>query len=125
MTAKLATIALGAACVLAFADHAQARSAYDGNWSVTVSGRSGSCQGGSYNYGLQVVNGIVYYSGGDARISGRVSPSGAVYVRVTSGDRGAVGSGRLSRNGGGGGTFRGYSSSGPCAGTWTGQRTGG
>jgi hypothetical protein len=125
MTAKLATIALGAACVLAFADHAQARSAYDGNWSVTVSGRSGSCQGGSYNYGLQVVNGIVHYSGGDARISGRVSPSGAVYVRVTSGDRGAVGSGRLSRNGGGGGTFRGYSSSGPCAGTWSGQRTGG
>jgi hypothetical protein len=35
-----------------------------------------------------------------------------------------VGSGRLSRNTGGG-TFRGHSSSGACAGTWSGQRTGG
>jgi hypothetical protein len=124
MVARLATIALGAACVFAFADHAQARSAYDGNWSVTVSGRSGTCQGGSYNYALQIVNGVVYYSGGDARISGRVNRSGAVYVRVSSGDRSAVGSGRLSRNVGGG-TFRGYSPSGGCAGTWSGQRTGG
>jgi hypothetical protein len=121
---RLATIAMGAACVLAFADSAQARSAYDGNWSVVVSGRSGACQGGTYQYALQIVNGVVRYSGSDARISGRVSPNGAVYVRVSSSDSSAVGSGRLSRNVGGG-TFRGQSSSGMCAGTWSGQRTGG
>jgi hypothetical protein len=121
---RLATIAMGAACVLAFADHAQARSAYDGSWNVVVSGQSGTCQGGSYQYALQIVNGIVHYSGGDARISGRVNAAGAVFVRVMSGDRSAVGAGRLSRNAGGG-TFRGHSPSGACAGTWSGQRTGG
>jgi hypothetical protein len=120
---RLATIATAAACVFAISDHAQARSAYDGNWSVVVSGRSGSCQGGTYQYALRIVNGVVYYSGGDARITGRVSAGGAVYVRVSSGDSSAVGSGRLSRNVGGG-TFRGQSSSGMCAGTWSGQRTG-
>jgi len=121
---RLATIAMGAACVLAFADLAQARSPYDGNWNVVVSGRSGACQGGTYQYVLQIVNGVVRYSGSDARISGRVSAGGAVYVRVSSSDSSAVGSGRLAR-GIGGGTFRGQSSSGTCAGTWSGQRTGG
>jgi hypothetical protein len=121
---RLATIAMGAACILASADLAQARSAYDGNWNVVVSGRSGACQGGTYQYALQIVNGVVHYSGSDARISGRVSANGAVYVRVSSSDSSAVGSGRLAR-GAGGGTFRGQSSSGTCAGTWSGQRTGG
>jgi hypothetical protein len=121
---RLVTIAMGAACVLAFADNAQARSPYDGSWNVVVSGRSGACQGGTYQYALQIVNGVVRYSGSDARISGRVSANGAVYVRVSSSDSSAVGSGRLGR-GTGGGTFRGQSSSGTCAGTWSGQRTGG
>jgi hypothetical protein len=123
MVARLATIALGAACVLALAGGAQARTPYDGNWSVTVSGRTGSCAGGTYNYSLQIVNGIVRYAGGDAQISGRVGAGGSVYVRVSSGDRSAVGSGHLSRSAGGG-RFRGQSPSGPCAGTWSGQRTG-
>jgi hypothetical protein len=100
---RLATIAIvGAVSVLVGADRAQARSPYDGSWSVVVSGQSGSCQGGSYSYALQIVNGIVHYSGGDARITGRVSRKGAVYVRVSSSDRSAVGSGRLARNSGAG-----------------------
>jgi hypothetical protein len=121
---RLATIAMGAACVLAFADLAQARSAFDGSWSVTVSGQSGSCAGGTYNYALQIANGNVYYSGGDARVSGHVSPKGAVYVHVSSSNGSGVGSGRLSRSSGGG-YFRGVTQNGPCAGTWSGQRTGG
>jgi hypothetical protein len=121
---RLATIAMGAACVLAFADLAQARSAFDGNWSVTVSGQSGSCAGGTYNYALQIANGNVYYYGGDARVSGHVSPKGAVYVHVSSSNGSGVGSGRLSRSSGGG-YFRGSTQNGPCAGTWSGQRTGG
>lgn len=121
---RLAAIAIVGVSVLAGADRAQARSPYDGSWNVVVSGRSGDCQGGTYSYALQIVNGIVHYSGGDARITGRVSSNGAVYVRVSSSDRSAVGSGRLSRNTGAG-TFRGRSSSGVCAGSWSGQRTGG
>jgi len=121
---RLATIAVAAACVLAIADGAQARGPYDGSWSVTVTGQSGSCAGGTTSYNLQIVNGSVRYYGGDARVSGRVSAGGAVFVRVSSGDRNAAGSGRLHGNTGSG-TFRGYAQGGACAGVWSGQRTGG
>jgi hypothetical protein len=121
---RLAAIAAGAACVLAFADGAQARSAYDGSWTVSVAGRSGACAGGNYSYNVQIVNGSVRYNGGDAQISGRVSGGGGVVVRVVSGSSSATGSGRL-RGNSGGGTFRGYSQQGACAGTWSSQRTGG
>ena len=94
---RLTTIAAAAACALAIADGAQARSPYDGSWSVSVAGRSGACAGGNYAYNVEIRNGIVRYNGGDAQISGRVS---------------------------GGGSFRGASQQGACAGTWSGQRTG-
>ena len=64
------------------------------------------------------------YPGNDARITGRVNAKGSVYVRVSTSDRSAVGSGRLSRNVGWG-AFRGQAPSGMCAGTWSAQRTGG
>ena len=64
------------------------------------------------------------YYGGDAQISGRVSGGGAVVVRVGSSQGNAVGSGRL-RGNSGGGSFRGSAQQGPCAGTWSSQRTGG
>jgi hypothetical protein len=126
MTAcRLAIIAIvGIVSLFATENRAQARSPSDGQWSVSISGQSGSCQGGSYQYQLQIVNGVVYYGGSDARITGRVNSSGAVYVRVWTSDRSAVGSGRLSRSVGGG-TFRGQSPSGMCAGTWSARRTGG
>ena len=120
---RLAAVALVAACVLALGERVQARSAFDGYWSVAVYGRTGSCAGGTYQYNVQIINGIVRYLGGDAQISGRVSPSGAVYVRVVSGDRSAAGAGRLSRSSGGG-SFHGRSSSGACSGTWSAQRSG-
>jgi hypothetical protein len=121
---RLMTIAVGAACVFAFADGAQARGPYDGSWSVSVQGRSGSCAGASASYNLQIVNGSVRYYGGDARVSGRVSAGGAVSVRVVNAQGSAAGSGRL-RGNSGSGAFRGHAQGGPCAGTWTGQRTGG
>jgi len=120
---RLTTIAVGAACVLAFADGALARGPYDGSWSVSVQGRSGSCAGANTSYNLQIINGVVHYYGGDARVSGRVSRGGGVVVHVVSGDRSAVGSGRL-RGSSGSGTFRGRAQGGPCAGTWYGQRSG-
>jgi hypothetical protein len=101
---------------------ARARSVYDGNWSVAVYGQSGSCQGGSYQFPVQIVNGNIHHVGGDASVSGRVSSSGAVAVRIATSERSAIGAGRLSRSYGSG-TFRGRSSAGLCSGTWTGQRT--
>jgi hypothetical protein len=101
---------------------AKARSPYDGGWSVAVYGQSGTCQGSSYQLSVQIANGNIHYVGGDASVSGRVGSGGAVAVRISTGDRSAVGSGRLSGNHGSG-TYRGQSSSGACAGTSTGQRT--
>jgi hypothetical protein len=120
---RLATIAVGAACVLAFADGAQARGPYDGSWTVSVQGRSGSCAGANTSYNLQIVNNNVHYYGGDARVSGRVNRGGAVFVRVASAQGNANGSGRL-RGNTGSGTFRGYAQGGPCTGTWYAQRGG-
>jgi hypothetical protein len=120
---RLTTIAVGAACVLAFADGAQARGPYDGAWTVSVSGRSGSCAGVNTSYNLQIVNNVVRYYGGDAQVSGRVGRGGGVVVRVVGSSGSGVGSGRL-RGSTGGGTFRGHVQGGPCAGTWYGQRSG-
>jgi hypothetical protein len=90
---------------------------------VEVTGRTDACMG-SARYTLRIARGIVGYAGGEASVSGRVSPNGVVIVRiVTSGGQDGVGSGRLSRNYGSG-TFRGNASSGICAGTWIGQRLG-
>jgi hypothetical protein len=118
---KLAFVVILGTTSLCWSD-AQAHSPYDGSWSVAVYGQSGTCQGGSYQLSLQIVNGNIHYLGGDASVSGRVSSGGAVAVRIETADRSAVGSGRLSRNYGSG-TYRGQTQSGACAGTWTGQRT--
>jgi hypothetical protein len=120
---RLTTIAVGAACLLAVADGAQARGPYDGAWTVSVSGRSGSCVGVNTSYNLQIVNNIVRYLGGDAQVSGRVGRGGGVVVRVVSSSGSGVGSGRL-RGSVGSGSFRGHVQGGPCAGIWSGQRTG-
>jgi hypothetical protein len=123
---KLAVAAIAALpFALAAVDYgqAQARTMYDGSWSVVVNGQTSECQG-TFNYSVQIVDGIIGY-GGEASMSGRVSPNGAVSVRVVSGDQSAAGSGQLSRNFGSG-SFRGQSSGGGiCAGSWVAQRTGG
>jgi len=91
--------------------------AYDGSWSVAISTRSGACEP-HYRFGVQIINGNVVHEG---RTSGRVSPNGAVQVTVTAGDQQANGQGRLSRDYGTG-VWRGYGSSGACAGTWVAER---
>jgi hypothetical protein len=50
-------------------------------------------------------------------VSGRVSPSGAAFVRLVSGDRSGNASGRLSGSSGGG-SFQGQMNGGPCSGSW-------
>ncbi|HEY0567595.1 MAG TPA: hypothetical protein VGD13_05595 [Xanthobacteraceae bacterium] len=101
----------------------QARTVYDGGWSVVIAGSSGACAGSSYRFGIQIINGVIQYNGVDAQFSGRVSPNGTVNVNVRAGDQVAVGGGRLSNNAGGG-SWRGRSGQGVCAGNWSAQRRG-
>src|SRR5262249_61267516 len=76
----------------------------------------------AYRYGVTISGGVVYYAGGGpVSLTGRVSPSGNVTVRVSSGPQYAVGSGRLSRSTGGG-SWRGQGPNGSCAGGWSAGR---
>jgi hypothetical protein len=121
---RLAIIALMAtAWALVMDSPAQARTPYDGYWSVVVVGRSGQCSGGSYRYAVTIRNGIIHGDGG-AYLSGRVNAKGGVHVRVSGGGQNAAGSGRLARNYGSG-SWRGQSAYGVCAGSWSATRMGG
>src|SRR6516162_2533030 len=85
---------------------------FDGPWSVVVVTRSGPCDQ-AYRYGVTISGGVVYYAGGGpVSLTGRVSPSGNVTVRVSSGPQYAVGSGRLCSTGGG--SWRGQGPNGAC-----------
>ena len=53
----------------------------------------------------------------------KLTPKGAVRVSVSAGGQSANGSGRLSRNSGGG-VWRGQGNSGGCSGTWAAERRG-
>ena len=100
---------------------ASARSIYDGAWSVLIVTRSGSCDP-SYRYGVQIMDGMVTYDGGGPiTMQGRVTPKGAVRVIVTAGSQWADGSGKLTRNQGGG-VWKGQGTSTACAGTWQAER---
>jgi hypothetical protein len=123
-TVRLAALAAVAACAIFLAQNALARGAYDGAWSVSISGTSGNCDGMTYQYDVRIANDVLGYNGGDASISGHVGANGDVSVRVLSGDSSAAGSGRLNGRSGRG-KFRGRSSSGYCSGTWSATRTGG
>jgi hypothetical protein len=96
---------------------------YDGNWSVLIVTSSGPCDRG-YRYGVTIRGGRVAYEGGaPVNVDGAVSGNGSVQVRLSAGSQSASGAGHLGRDSGGG-TWRGVSSSGSCAGTWTAERRG-
>lgn len=98
-----------------------ARTNFDGNWSVVIVTTKGSCDAG-YRYGVAIRNGVVVYEGSaPVNFTGRVSPNGAVSVRVWAGSQSASGTGRLGR-GQGRGTWKGVASSGTCSGYWTAER---
>jgi len=99
--------------------HPVTPAAFDGNWSVAINTRSGTCEP-NYRFGVQIINGKVVHEG---RAAGRVSANGSVQVTISSGDQRASGQGRLSRNYGTG-VWRGYGSAGTCAGTWQAGRGG-
>jgi hypothetical protein len=117
---RAATLAMVFAVAMSCAGPSAYAASYDGQWSVLVVTRNGPCE--AYRYGVTIVGGVVYYAGGGpVSLTGRVSPSGNVTVRVSSGPRYAIGSGRLSRNTGGG-SWRGQGPNGSCAGVWSATR---
>jgi hypothetical protein len=108
----LATAAFGAAAT------AEAASAYDGKWSVTIRASGSECR--TTYVPLKIENGSVGYNGYvPVSVSGSVGGNGAVRVSVSGGGQQANASGQLSGNSGSG-TWRG----GDCSGTWTASRRG-
>ncbi len=102
---------------------AQARTPYDGLWSVLIITERGNCDR-AYRYPVRIVNGRVTYAGeGAFNIFGRVRGNGAVSVTVSRGDSRASGSGRLTPSFGRG-AWRGASSTDACAGVWQAERRG-
>jgi hypothetical protein len=98
---------------------AQAGTAYDGSWSLTINTQRGTCDP-SYYFQVQITNGIVSHAN-LVKFRGRVAPSGFVRVSVSAGGKTAAGAGRL-RGTAGGGRWTGRSGSDHCSGTWTAQK---
>ena len=92
--------------------------AYDGLWSVSIITEKGDCDRG-YRYPIRIQNGALANAGSVTAITinGKVQPTGAITVIVSSGSKSATGSGRLSGDIGGG-----HWSGGECSGSWTAER---
>jgi hypothetical protein len=120
-TATILLTATVTAAALTQATYVRAATKFDGNWSVVVVTRSGPCDA-SYRFSGQIVNGAIVYSGGSINLFGRVRPSGAAYLRVSSGEGFATASGHLSATNGSG-TWYGSSSGSRCSGTWSAARS--
>ncbi len=90
---------------------------YDGVWSVSIVTEKGDCDRG-YRYPIRISNGVLANGGSDPfTITGNVTPSGAIVVTVSGGNKSATGSGRLAGNSGGG-----HWEGGSCSGTWSAER---
>jgi len=94
--------------------------AYDGAWSVVIETTRGNCPA-AIRAGVHILAGRLLADDQSYRLDGRVSANGAVRVTVSAAGQSAGGSGRLSRNVGGG-LWR--SSSDECSGQWSAQRRG-
>lgn len=95
---------------------------YDGTWSVELVTESGSLCDARYSYGLSVADGhvrpIAKAASGGATVTGRVGPSGAVGLNVSTSAASGSASGTLKAQSGAG-TWR---VSGLCSGRWTARR---
>ncbi len=111
----LAVLAVGAA--IAAVTPIEAKTNFDGMWSVVIVTEKGDCDR-AYRYPININDGKLENAGSASfDISGKVATNGAITVRVSYGDKSAVGSGRLSHASGGGSW-----SGGACAGSWTAER---
>jgi hypothetical protein len=110
---------IAAACLIAPASVAHARSAYDGSWDLVFVTQTGSCDP-SYNFTVNVSDGVVTHPN-LVRFKGYVARSGSVRASVTVQDKFASGTGRLFATTGRG-KWSGRTGSALCAGYWTAQR---
>src|SRR6266852_342136 len=86
---------LAVVVVIAAGSVANARTGFDGIWSVTIITDSGACER-AYRAPVRIANGRVASEGDQSfNIFGRVRPSGRVVVAVSRGGQRADGSGRL------------------------------
>jgi hypothetical protein len=98
---------------------AQAGSAYDGSWSLTINTQRGTCDP-SYYFQVQIANGNVSHAN-LVKFRGHVAPNGFVRVSVSTAGKTAAGAGKRTRTAGGG-RWTGRSGSDRCSGTWTAQK---
>jgi hypothetical protein len=89
--------------------------AFDGTWNVVFTTRAGNCS--STNSAPFNVSGRQVSSAGGGKVTGGVSPNGAVSVRISLGMSAASGTGRLLGNSGTG-RWSGVISGDRCRGTW-------
>jgi hypothetical protein len=116
----LAAIACGAA-LLSSAVAAPRTADFNGNWSVLVITKTGTCDP-AYRYGVTVENGAVRYRGeSGVDVQGNVDDRGRVRVTIGRGEQSADGTGRLTADGGSG-TWNGRSPNSRCSGVWEAER---
>jgi hypothetical protein len=84
---------IAAACLIAPASVAHARSAYDGSWDLVFVTQRGACDP-TYNFTVNVSDGVVTHPN-LVRFRGHVAKSGSVHASVTVQDKFASGTGRL------------------------------
>lgn len=119
-TKVLATV-LSTLVLASAASTSLARTIYDGAWSVLIITQRGSCDP-TYRYGVQISDGVVAYDGiAPITLQGRVTPKGLVRVIVQAPGQWADGSGKLTRNKGGG-VWKGQGATSLCTGIWQAER---
>lgn len=120
MMSRYLYAALAACACQLLVTGAEARTPFDGSWSITFVTQRGDCNP-SYVYPVNIENGMIT-SPGVQSFRGDVTNSGAVRASVSMQDKHATGSGKLSGVLGRG-TWSGWSGDQRCAGAWTAQRT--
>jgi hypothetical protein len=105
--------------ILLLATTANARSLYDGSWSLVFFTQRGVCDS-TYDFSVKIDDGIVSHPN-LVKFKGYVAKSGAVRASVTVQDKYASGSGRLTEDSGRG-IWNGRAGTGRCSGYWTAQR---
>src|SRR5258708_24036053 len=119
MLSKIARTSLLALVIAAPAfGAAQARTVYDGRWSLSIMTTRGVCD--AYNFPVDITNGRVSFPG-LVRANGRVTGKGSVRVFVAAMGQSASGSGRLSMSSGSG-RWSGRSGDDRGPGHWIAQR---
>lgn len=101
---------------------AQARTPYDGKWSVLIVTDAGTCDR-AYRYALDISDGRISYDDSSFNVSGHVDGRGHVSVSVSAGGERASGTGQLAASYGRG-NWTGHSSTSACSGHWEAERRG-